>query len=133
MTDLVDPTQIERIVETTRDARYHYARADSTTETVYLLHSQECVDATPDLRECPFSSALDAGIVQDPWQWARWREVQDRPVLVVILHGWLVPGPLSPDCAAAKHKACSGDAWDDDEDAPTPCACAAEGCHGGAA
>jgi len=32
----------------------------------------------------------------------------------------------SPDCWAGKHRACSGDAWDEDTDAPTPCECP---CH----
>lgn len=29
----------------------------------------------------------------------------------------------SPDCEQGKHHACSGDAWDKDNDCPTPCAC----------
>jgi|GEM_PF-2576046 len=38
-----------------------------------------------------------------------------------------VPYPnLSPDCVAGKHRACSGDAWDDDTDSPTLCTCT---CH----
>ena len=30
---------------------------------------------------------------------------------------------VSPDCAVAKHRACTGDAWDHDTDQPTDCAC----------
>jgi hypothetical protein len=30
---------------------------------------------------------------------------------------------LSPDCAQGKHTACSGDAWDDEADAPAACEC----------
>lgn len=30
---------------------------------------------------------------------------------------------LSPDCAQGKCTACSGDAWDDEADAPTACDC----------
>lgn len=32
----------------------------------------------------------------------------------------------SPDCAGGKHAACSGDAWDFDQDVPTGCGCS---CH----
>lgn len=38
----------------------------------------------------------------------------------------MVALPLNPDCAAGKHHACRGDAWDDQTDEPTPCRCA---CH----
>lgn len=31
--------------------------------------------------------------------------------------------PISPDCRDGKHRACVGDAWDDDADALTACAC----------
>lgn len=34
--------------------------------------------------------------------------------------------PVSPDCHAGKHTACTGDAWDLEEDRPTACDCA---CH----
>lgn len=33
---------------------------------------------------------------------------------------------LNPDCRDGKHPACRGDAWDDDTDAETTCACS---CH----
>lgn len=29
----------------------------------------------------------------------------------------------SPDCEQGKHDACSGDAWDMDQDEPTECQC----------
>lgn len=38
---------------------------------------------------------------------------------------------ISPDCRTpGKHKACSGDAWDDERDVLTQCACE---CHGAVA
>jgi hypothetical protein len=37
-----------------------------------------------------------------------------------------VVGPLNPDCAGGKCAACAGDAWDDENDVRTTCACA---CH----
>lgn len=33
---------------------------------------------------------------------------------------------LNPDCRQGKHRACRGDAWDDDRDEPTTCGC---DCH----
>lgn len=36
------------------------------------------------------------------------------------------PMPYSPDCAAGKHRACSGGAWNYTTDQPADCAC---GCH----
>lgn len=40
---------------------------------------------------------------------------------VSATQGW-----ISPDCAAGKHTACTGDAWDRDHDRPAPCTCR---CH----
>lgn len=33
---------------------------------------------------------------------------------------------MNPDCVAGKHTACAGDAWDEQADALTSCACS---CH----
>lgn len=33
---------------------------------------------------------------------------------------------LNPDCTVGKHPACRGDAWNNDDDGPTSCACS---CH----
>lgn len=90
MVDLVDPTEIESIVGHQRDATEHYARAVSAESTVYILHSQVCLDSGIDLRSCPFSVALGVGI---KWAlpWAGWRRVQDQPVRVEVFRGFLVP------------------------------------------
>ncbi|WP_152185604.1 hypothetical protein [Segeticoccus rhizosphaerae] len=89
MSDLVDGCDIERIVGTKRHAWRHYARADSKDRTVYLLHSQECLDRGRDLRECPFSLALDEGV--DEFVWAG---VEDQPVRVTTnINGLLIPLP----------------------------------------
>jgi hypothetical protein len=90
MSQLVDPTEIENIVGVTRHARHHYARAVSAETTVYILHSQLCRDSTPDLRDCPFSLALDRGI-EDAEPWAMWHQLQDRPVRVQVINGYLLP------------------------------------------
>lgn len=34
--------------------------------------------------------------------------------------------PISPDCEQGKHGACSGAAWDHDNDSPADCTCS---CH----
>ncbi len=62
MSGLVNPDQIEQLVGIRRHQTEHFGRADSTEQTVYILHSQECKDSGIDLRECPFSIALDQGI-----------------------------------------------------------------------
>ena len=90
MSDLVDPDRIEEIVGSKRHPTDHIARADSAAQTVYILHSQECRDSTPDLRMCPFSIALDRGI-EHYIPWSGWRRVQDQPVRVEVFREWLVP------------------------------------------
>lgn len=84
MTNLVPADQIERIVGVARDPIDHWARAVSAEQTVYILHSQQCKDSTPDLRDCPFSLALDDGIEIADW-------VEDEPVIVSVEDGRLVP------------------------------------------
>jgi hypothetical protein len=49
----------------------------------YVLHSEECLAAYSDLRECPYSIALDKGV--DTSQWT-----EDLPVpLRIDEEGWL--------------------------------------------
>lgn len=95
MSDLVDPADAVRIVGVERHPTEHWARADSATSVVTILHSAECKASTPDLRDCPFSLALDRGIDGAVIPWSRWREAQDRPVRVVLLQGWLTPAVSS--------------------------------------
>lgn len=90
MSNLVPADSIEKIVGIARHATDHYGRADSAEKTVYILHSQECKDSTPDLRDCPFSIALDRGI-EHFWPWTGWRHVQDQAVRLEISRGYLVP------------------------------------------
>ncbi len=86
MTDLVSADRIEEIVGVKRHRKVHYGRAVSAHQTVYILHSQQCRDSGVDLRECRFSVALDRGIGPRDWTTA-----QDRPVLLGILNGRLIP------------------------------------------
>jgi hypothetical protein len=90
VSELVDPTGIEAIVGVSRHATEHYGRAVSAEQRVYILHSAECRDSGRDLRECPFSIALDRGIEHDLPR-PGWRSVQDRPVRLEIAAGYLVP------------------------------------------
>jgi hypothetical protein len=84
MSFLVDASDIERIVGVPRDRHLHYARAVSAEQTVYILHSQECLDAGKDLRLCRYSAALDRGIDLEKW-------IEDRVWVVEVDDGRLVP------------------------------------------
>lgn len=88
MSERVPADQIEQIVGIQRHPTRHYARAVSAEETMYILHSQECRDAYDDLRDCPWSLALDRGI-----DLAEWDGYEDRPVLVRVRDRRLVPDP----------------------------------------
>ncbi|WBQ02996.1 hypothetical protein [Kribbella sp. CA-293567] len=93
MSDIVPDTVIANLVGIERHAIDHYGRAVSAEQTVYILHSQQCKDTTPDLRDCPYSRALDRGIA-GPVPWPAWQHVQDRPTQLALSFGWLVPaGP----------------------------------------
>jgi hypothetical protein len=79
MTQIVPGAEIEAIVGVQRHPTRHYARAVSDEQMVYILHSALCKASTLDLRECPFSLALDNGIEADDWS-----DVVDQPVRVTI-------------------------------------------------
>ncbi len=83
------PEDIETMVGAERHATVHLARAVSADQRLYILHSTECVQAGIDLRECPYSVALDLGIDK-----ALWRFEQDRVVVLTICSdkGDLLPG-----------------------------------------
>ena len=104
MSDL-EPNALS-IVGCDRDSVLHISRADSSRQVVTLLHSEACLSHFEDLRECPFSEALDQGISLKDWG-----EYRDRPIVSEIdPNGTLVPFPLgsiragafSPGCRAAK-------------------------------
>ncbi|QCG77653.1 hypothetical protein HOV42_gp70 [Gordonia phage Fairfaxidum] len=92
MTDLVPHGEIERIVGTPRHATKHIARAVSATQTVFILHSRECLDSGIDLRRCRYSLALDRGIEADLWS-----RHCDAPVEIRIRDAHLVPIRTLPD------------------------------------
>ena len=82
----VSKDRIETIVGTTRSKTKHYARAVSAAETVYLLHSKECVDAGTE-QTCEFSQALEKNGIS----LIEWRGFEDRPVEVLAVGSWLTP------------------------------------------
>lgn len=86
MSEPVDPTRIEQIVGVKRHRQVHYGRAVSSERTVYILHSQQCLDSGVDLRQCRFSRALDRGI-----EMARWGYRQDMAVVLGVWNGRLIP------------------------------------------
>lgn len=89
MTDLVPADRIEQIVGASRHATHHIGRAVSGEETVYILHSRQCLDTGRDLRQCPYSLALDQGIDPDEW-------TEDVPLRLAIVVGHLVPDREQP-------------------------------------
>ena len=92
MTNLVPAEHIERIVGARRHPTEHQGRSVSAEQTMYILHSQECRDSGIDLRECPFSRALDLGLNE-----ARWRYYADKAVTLRITDaGDLAALPSSP-------------------------------------
>lgn len=103
MTKSVPAEHIERVVGVPRHPLLHIARAVSAEQRVYVLHSKRCLSERPDLRECPFSLALDNGIHVDQW-------TEDEPVAVEIVDGRLVPRVNEePAVADYQPKRCSGD------------------------
>lgn len=90
MSDLVPPDKIEQIVGARRHPTAHIVRAVSSEQTVYILHSQTCLDDClirgVDLRDCRFSLALDRGIEPE-----RWVGCEDRPFVAGLWYRRLVP------------------------------------------
>ncbi len=82
MTNLVPVYQIEQIVGVPRHPTIHYGRAVSSQETFYILHSERCLKQRSDLRDCPFSTALDRGIDPDDW-------ISDKPTVLSFRDGQL--------------------------------------------
>lgn len=89
MTDRVPTADIERVVGVPRHAALHYGRKVVDEQRLYILHSQQCLRAHDDLRDCPYSLALDHGIRPRDW-----------PAAAVVLgleHGRLTPIGVVPD------------------------------------
>lgn len=87
MSELVDSNRIEEKVGALRHYYLHRGRAVSSEQAFYILHSQVCIDSGVDLRECPFSHALDRGI--DLTVWDGWKDSAVN--LCVAENGYLYP------------------------------------------
>lgn len=96
MSNLVDPSSIERIVGLNRHPTVHLGRVVTAEDTVYIMHSEACVVDTPDLRDCPYSIALDKGVDVDRW---------DRDVPAVL---WIKDGRLEQGARFFKEATASG-------------------------
>lgn len=91
----IEPAEtIEATVGIKRSRSWHFARAVSAEQRVYVLHSEACMKANPDPRACTYSVALDLGIDLGVWS-----EHEDRAVWVQIDsdHGDLVPLDLTDE------------------------------------
>lgn len=93
MTDTVPAQDIEQIVGVQRHATEHWGRAVSAEQQVYILHSADCLNVRPDLRQCPYSLALDDGINVNYW-------TEDVPLRLTVEdpdgEAWLVPAETGP-------------------------------------
>ncbi len=87
MTDRVPADRIEALVGAQRHQREHIIRGDYNTGRAYILHPTECLDRYSDLRDCPWSLALDRA---DVWL------SSDEPSFVRVLDGRLVSGDPVP-------------------------------------
>lgn len=87
MSRLVDPGSVEDLVGVKRHLERHYAEARSKPREVVILHARMCKERYPDLRDCPFSMALDQGIDEAQWP-------EDLPV--VLAHPFMTDGHLMP-------------------------------------
>lgn len=79
MSDQVPADQIETLVGAARDPIKHLGRLRSEDHRIYILHSEKCLGRYDDLRECPFSTAMDRGLQDDDWA-----EFQDKTVALAI-------------------------------------------------
>ena len=87
MSDKVDPMTIEAFVGVKRHATEHWGKAYSATDRMYVLHSEECRAAYDDLRECPYSLALDKAAAEGAMEgWVTF----DEPTRLAIRNGYLV-------------------------------------------
>lgn len=89
MSQLESADTIEAKVGTERRPLLHVARAVSSEQSVYILHSKACVARGIDLRACEYSEALDRGIDLDAWE-----GFEDVPVVVKISDEYFDLEPL---------------------------------------
>lgn len=84
MTDLVPADRIESAVGARRHPTEHVIRGREVDGLVYVLHPDACRALHADLRGCPWSLALDRGVVWLP----------DEPVVARLRNGEITTAPL---------------------------------------
>jgi hypothetical protein len=77
---------IESIVGVPRHAVEHIGIAVSSSTTMYIMHSKACVDSGIDLRDCPYSVALDTYGIDE----AEWGGYEDKPVVLTLLDDYIL-------------------------------------------
>lgn len=101
MSERVPAAEIEKIVGVTRHPIQHWGRM--VRGRMFILHSTACKGEFDDLRDCPFSLALDGGIHLADF----YGHLEGHPVMLGIdPSGWLVPAELADTRArvAATHE-----------------------------
>lgn len=89
MSSLVPANQIEQLVGARRHPLYHFICGRSADGLAYILHPDECRAMWDDLRDCPWSLALDRRTYYLP---------PDEPFIVRYRQGELeVSGPVPAD------------------------------------
>lgn len=78
MTEKIPAWEVEGVVGAKRHPTLHLGRMDTYKGKVYVLHSQECLEKTEDLRDCWFSHALDKGVKP-----TEWRGYENQPVVLL--------------------------------------------------
>lgn len=87
MTTRVPADRIEQLVRASRHPHEHIIRGDYTNGRAYILHSSRCVERYKDLRDCPWSLALDRA---DVWL------SSDEPSFVRVRESRLIAGDVVP-------------------------------------
>lgn len=94
MSNHVEPDKIEAYVGMPRHAHLHWAKLDR--DVLFILHSERCLKAHKDLRDCPYSKALDLTVLSDGY-WGIWEACMGEPKVPMIdPEGYLVPFPDIP-------------------------------------
>lgn len=73
-----------------RHPTIHFARADSASQYVYIMHSVHCLETVEDFWGCEYAAALRRGILKEA-PWSVWEGCLDRTVAIEVRDGWLYP------------------------------------------
>lgn len=89
MSEIVSPDEIQKAVGgAERDYWLHIGYANTPLDRFYIMHAHTCLSQYTDLRECPYSKALDKQGISADW----WEDWYNRPVYLALSHkGFVVP------------------------------------------